>query len=225
MTRLALLAAILVLTIPGRADSACPTNGASVWGPGVYYDYPITGPTWNVGSVAYDLIVGTFAVTGGGGGGEQSGGVGLGVSDIYQIVGPASAVPIPFQVVVHLAGILPASRQTYPYIGTVCNNADTRYTLTSGPTSATYTLGSYSPECTSVVVDHDVSIALQKLPGEAFTVANSLSVSGSATGQVDGTIVFVSLPAGYSMASCQGFSSPPTPVSAVTWGSLKAGYR
>ena len=225
MTRVALLAVLLVCTIPGRAGSACPTNGGSVWGPGVYHDFPLTGPTGSLGPVSYDLVVGTFAVTGGGGGGEQSGGASLGVSDIYQIVGPASVIPIPFQVVVHLAGTLSASLGTYPYIGTVCNNADTHFTLSSGPTSAAYQLGSYSPACTSVTVDHDVSIALQKLPGEAFTVANSLSVSGSASGTVNGTFAFVGLPPGYVVTSCQGYSSPPTPVSTRSWGSLKASYR
>jgi len=216
---------LLVFPISTRADSACPTNGGSVWGTGGYYDFPLTGPVASGGSASYNLVTGTFSLSGGGGGGEQSGGASLGVSDIYQIVGPASAIPIPFQVIVHLTGHLSATFQTYPYIGTVCDNVGTQYTLTSGPTSATYGEGSYSAACTSVEVDHDVSIALQKVPGETFTVANGLSMSGSSSGNVSGTIVFAGLPPGYAVTSCQGYSSPPTPVTTTSWGSLKASYR
>src|SRR5688572_16887186 len=129
MIRLALLAVLFVVTISNPAGSACPTNTAWGYGPGGSYEYEHSGPTWDEsiygGHVAYDLIVGTFAVAGGGGGGKQSGGAELHFSDVYQIVGPASATPIPFQVFVHLAGTLSAGLQSYPYIGTVCDASST----------------------------------------------------------------------------------------------------
>ena len=219
----------LMLFLPSLASAACPTNGASGYGPGGYYEYQHTGPTWNegiyAGHVSYDLMVGTFGVASGGGGGEHTAGVGLGFSDIYQIVGPASAIPVPFQVVVHLSGNLSAGLQSYPYIGTVCDAASTNASVTSGPVSDSFSQGSYSPECTSVVVDHDMSLALQKLPAEAFTVGVSIGVGGSNGGSVNGTIAFVGLPPGYSVTSCQGYNSAPTPAAHRTWGELKHLYR
>ena len=49
MTRSALLAALLVATIPGPAVADCPTNGASVYSNYGYYAYQHTGPTWSGG--------------------------------------------------------------------------------------------------------------------------------------------------------------------------------
>jgi hypothetical protein len=219
----------LVLFLPGAALAVCPMNNATGYGPGGSYDYQSSGPTWIQGvyggNVSYDLVVGTFSASGGGGGGEQSGGVGLSFSDVYQIVGPASVNPIPFQVVVHLTGNLSASSYFYPYIGNVCNSVTAHLDVTSGAASASYQQGSYSQACTAVDVDHDVSLALSKLPAEPFTVQHFIQVYGSAGGGVNGTFTFVGLPPGYSVTSCQGYSSPPTPAEATSWGSLKASYR
>jgi len=228
MIRLACLAVILACTFPGRAGADCPASSASGYGGAYSFDYQHTGPTWNEGifggHVQHDLIVGNFGATGGGGGGKQSGGVGLGFSDIYQIVGPASAIPVNVHVMVHLTGTLSASMNTYPFIGPYCDAVDANFQVTSGPANAAYNVGSYSAQCTPLAVDHDVTLALQKLPGEAFTVTYSLGIAGSIGGTINGTILFA-LPPGYTMSSCQGYSSPPTPAQATSWGSLKASYR
>ena len=220
---------LAILVLPRLAFADCPTSSASGYGPGGSYGYQHSGPVWNEGiyggSVAHDLIVGTFGASGGGGGGEHSGGVNLSFSDVYKIVGPATASPIPFELVVHLSGDLSASQWTYPYIGTVCNSVTAALQVTSGPSSASHSQGSYSQACTPVVVDHDLSLALQKLPDETFDVAFLVQVYGSAGGSLDGTFAFVGLPPGYSVTSCQGYSSPPTPASHASWGSIKASYR
>ena len=219
----------LALFLPSVAFADCPTSFANGYGPGGSYDYTHSGPIWSQGiyggSVAHDLIVGTFGASGGGGGGKQSGGVALNFSDVYQIVGPASGSPISFNVIIHLSGNLSTSLYYYPYIGDYCNAATASLQVTSGPSSVSYEVGSYSQACTPVTVDHDLSLALQKLPSEPFTTGFNLGVFGSAGGSVNGTIAFAGLPPGYTVTSCHGYSSPPTPTAPTSWGRVKAGYR
>jgi hypothetical protein len=226
MTRLALLAVLLVGTTFGRADADCPTNGASGYGPGGYYDYQHSGPTWNEGiyggHVAYDLIVGTFGASGGGGGGEQSGGVGLGVSDVYQIIGPASATPISFQVVVHLAGTLSASLGNYPYIGTVCDNASTHFQVSSGPTSAVVSMV-HNPTA-KAYEGVRVRVKLQLTRATPWFRPIAIKPLYVDVMPPAGVHAF-DLPPGHSVTSCQGYDSPPVPAATTSWGSLKASYR
>ncbi len=228
MTRVTCLFVLLACALSGRAGAACPTSSASGYGGVHFEDYQHTGPTWDQavigGHVQHDLIVGTFGASGGGGGGKQSVGVSFNFSDIYEVVGPATAIPINVQVIVHLTGNLSAAMNTYPFIGPYCDNVSTDFRIASGTANVQYNQNSYTEQCTPVAVDHDVTLALQKMPGEAFTVAFSLGVSGSIGGDVNGTILFA-LPPGYSMTSCHGYSSPPTPAANTSWGSLKAGYR
>jgi len=229
MSRLALLVAILVGAIPCPAGGDCPTNTASDHGPGGSSTYVHSGPTWdqpvNGGHVAYDLVHGTFSVSSAGGGGQQVAGAELHVSDVYQIVGPISVSPIPFQVFVHALGNLSASLQSYPFIGTVCDHASASLNLDSAPLSKSIGWSAYSPTCTPLAVDYDLWLEMQKLPGEPFTVRYDLSVGSTAPGVVNCTFAFYGLPAGYSVTSCQGYSPAPTPVSNASWGSLKASYR
>ena len=214
----------LALFLPSVAIADCPTNHASEYSSYGYYEFQNSGPTWNLGAFNYNLLVGSFGVSGGGGGGEQSSGSSMSVSDVYQIVGPASATPIPFSVLVHLSGNLTASTYTYPYIGTICNGVSADVTVSSAPASATFNGSSSSSPCASVDVNHDMSIALQKLPDEAFTLSFSVRVYGSSGGSVNGTFAF-GLPAGYSVTSCQGYASAPVPASPTSWGAVKATYR
>jgi hypothetical protein len=229
MLRNALLATLLLLPMMSLAGSTCPTNFATGYGGCCSFDYQSSAPSWDQaifgGHVSYDLVAGTFGGTGGGGGGEQSGGISLRFSDQYQILGPASAIPIPFEVAYHVTGNLSANSQTYPQIGTVCNSSRVTITATSGAASASFTQSSFAQDCVPVGVDHDFTLTLAYLPGQSFVVTTNLSVSGSDVGDIDGTFAIIGLPPGYMIESCQGYAGPPVPALARSWGHLKHAYR
>jgi hypothetical protein len=221
--------ALLLGLMAAGSAWACDTNRALGYGGPYEFEYFSSAPTWDTaifaGHVSYDLIVGTFGATGGGGGGKYGGGVELRISDSYQITGPPSATPIPFQVVIHVGGTLEASLNSYPYIGTVCDHTSARLTCTSGAASVSHDYTIPAQGCQTTTIEHDMTLTLSKLPGESFPLAMLLSVFGTRTGTVQGTFRFTGLPAGYSIASCQGFSGPPVPARTGSWGSLKHAYR
>jgi hypothetical protein len=223
--------AIALALIPVRASAACPTNTA--WGyPPVGDSHGITSssPTWSdhvqCGSFTLDLLAGTVQLIGAGGGGEYSCASSLQASDVYTMVGPASAVPIPFEVRVHLIGSLTAGLQSYPFIGTTCNTSRVQFTVSSDAATATFAdASSYSP-CLGKSLVGDLAVPLAKLPGEPFPVVYDLRTGTSGgVGTIGGAITFANLPDGYRIVSCQGYGSAPVPTLPTSWGKLKQAYR
>jgi len=221
--------ALLFLLAAAESAGACDLNRALGYGGPYEFEYTSSAPTWDTdifgGHVSYDLIAGTFGLTGGGGGGKQSGGSQLQFSDSYQIVGPPVATPISFQASFHIGGTLNAAENSYPFIGTICDHTSARFTATSGPASVSHDYSITHPGCETTTLDDAMTLALSKLPGEIFPLSMLLSVFGTRSGSVNGTLAFTGLPAGYSVTSCQGFAGMPVPVRQASWGSLKHSYR
>jgi hypothetical protein len=221
--------ALLILLMAAESAGACDTNRAVGYGGPYEFEYTNSSPTWDAaifaGHVSYDLIAGTFGATGGGGGGKQSGGVQLQFSDSYKIVGPPLATPISFQATFHVGGTLNAALNTYPFIGTGCDQTSARFTATSGSASVSHDYNILHPGCETRTLDDGMTLELSKLPGESFPFSMLLSVFGTRTGNVNGTFQFTGLPAGYVIQSCQGYGGLPVPAQKASWGSLKHSYR
>lgn len=214
----------LALFLPSLAFADCPTNHAY----GFQYEYSNSSPVWNeqivCGKVAVNLPAGIVRFSGGGGSGEISCSAGLSVSDIYQISGPASATAIPFTVRVHLTADMDGYFVDHPHLGHMCYGSSVRSYLNSG-SQTDQVEASTNPDCTPNSISSDRTLALQKLPGEAFTINFGLSVSGLSPGSIQHALSFDGLPSGYTITSCQGYGSNPTPAAATSWGAVKATYR
>jgi len=215
----------LALLLPSLAFADCPTNYANS-GP---YDYQNSSPVWFqgivCGGVGVNLPAGIVGLSGGGGSAHNSCGVSLSVSDIYQIVGPASATPFAFTLRVHLSGNMDASPQFDPLLGNTCYTCTVTSDLNSGGVTDHFQDSSDYFGCISKTIASDRVLALEKFPGEPFTIRFSESVSGPGRGDIHQTFTFEGLPDGYSITSCQGYGNNPTPASNRSWGSIKASYR
>ena len=219
---------LLLLILPAAAFAACPTNHAYS-GP---YDWFNGNAVWDegivCGHVTVNLPAGTVQLSGAGGVGEQTCGANLDVSDVYQLVGPASATPLPFTVRVHHSGEVPASWYLDPYLAFYCHPSHVTSNLTVGSLTDSFSDDSFGPDeasCSGHLVSADRTFPISKLPGEPFTIRFSLSVGGYVNCTIKETLTFEGLPAGYSIQSCQGYSAQPTPATNPSWGALKASYR
>jgi hypothetical protein len=219
---------LLGLLVPATAFAACPTNHAGS-GP---YEWFNGNPVWDegivCGHVTVNLPAGIVQLSGGGGVGEQTCGASLSVSDVYQLVGPASATPFSFTARVHLSGEVPAQWFPDPFLPFHCHSTSVVSDLTVGGATDHFTDNSFgfdSQSCSGHPVSADRSFPLSKLPGEAFTISLQSSVSGYMAATIRQTLTFDGLPAGYTIQSCQGFSAQPTPAFARSWGAVKASYR
>ena len=229
------LRSIILLTlglvlIPVPTSAVCPTNRAGGSSPGGFYEISSSSPTWSSGVVCGDfslsLPAGTMELAGSGGGGEQSCGPFLSASDLYQVVGPASAVPIPLEVRVHVTGSVTAELRSWPFIGLVCGGAQMNFKLFSGAASTQFVgVNDFQP-CAGKSFVTDLVLPLARLPGEQFPVGYDLFISShGGTGTMRGEVSFANLPAGYSIVSCQGYVGQPVPIVARSWGRLKQAYR
>jgi hypothetical protein len=216
--------------IPGHSSADCPTNYAAGFGGGHEQQIQSTSAIWNDGVLGGDfslnLILGTAQLTGSGGGGEQSGACWLNATDLYQIVGPASADPIPFEVRAQLTGSVTASLNTYPFIGQVCDGVSVQFHLSSGAAFVEFTEANSFQPCAGKTIDADLALPLAKLPGESFPVQYHLqSNNHGGVGTIRGEVAFANLPAGYSIVSCQGYVGQPVASLPTSWGRLKQAYR
>lgn len=217
------------LLIPTLSLAACPTNRAQTAAPNGPSDFQSSEAIWNLripcGHLAVDLVAGTVELVGGGAGGEYSCYTSLDVSDLYQIVGPASATPIPFEVHIHVTGEVTGGLRGYPN-GTFCDNSRILFRLASGATANSYSdQSSFSP-CSGHAFDAGVVVSLAKLPSESFPLSMHLEAGGSGGfGTNRGALTFTGLPAGYSVQSCQGYGSQPVATLPRSWGNLKHTYR
>jgi len=219
-----------LVVLPVRATAACPTNIAFRGDPTDPHAISSSAPIWSdrvqCGQFSLNLVAGTIQLIGGGGGGEYSCSSGLHASDDYQLEGPASADPIPFQVRVHLTGDLTAGLQSYPIIGITCNWSRIWFTLSSGAASTVFSDETSYPPCVGKTISGDLALPLAKLPGEPFTVRyEPMSGTGGGVATINGVVSFTELPAGYSIVSCQGYGSQPVPALPTSWGRLKKAYR
>jgi hypothetical protein len=83
------------------------------------------------------------------------------------------------------------------------------------------------PNCASRSFDETLELSLAKLPGEEFPLNVAVSAHASHTIQAvtSGQILFVGLPPGYSVQSCQGYNVLPVATRASSWGAVKQLYR
>lgn len=214
---------------PSASFAVCPTNFAEGGGRVEPRRVESSAPIWSgsviCGTFSLDLIAGMAQLSGGGGGGEYSCYSTLAASDTYELVGPASPIPIPFEVHVHLAGDLTGSMRSYFPIGLVCDGATVNFRISSGPAADSYTDQSISP-CAGKSFDSGVVLSLAKLPDESFPIA--LRLDGTwwgGTGSIRGDLTFTGLPEGYTIRSCQGYGGQPVATLPLSWGNLKHIYR
>ncbi len=112
-----LMLSACVLALPTLVHAQCPSNDLTN---GPFEDFR-TEPVYSWGgSARYDHVVGTFYLEGGGGGGELGSFLQMGLVDVYRIVGPASATPIPIRIRLFGTGEARGGMQTRPVIGTFC---------------------------------------------------------------------------------------------------------
>jgi hypothetical protein len=216
--------------LPIRASADCPTNSASGFGGGHEQTIQSSSPIWNDGvlggNFSLNLILGTAQLIGSGGGGEQSGACWLNASDLYQIAGPASVDPIPFEVRVRLTGGVTASLNTYPFIGQVCDGVSVQFHLSSGAAFVEFNEANSSQPCAGKTIASDLALPLAKLPGESFPLQYHLqSNNHGGEGTIRGEVSFANLPAGYTIVSCQGYVGQPVANLPTSWGRLKQAYR
>jgi len=193
----------------------CPTTCATGLGPPYEIcstnpsgDYAFEGrctlPFSTTSHVRYELAQGTFF---GDASGCLEGGssAGLRAMDRYRIVGPATTIPIAFTANLYMRGLVEGEQQYF------------------------FQVGSGAPEYRSLPQPppETATIALQYLPGEEFLLQMGFLFIGNnfAFASVDGTLSFTGLPTGYSVRSCQGFSSDTIGVSPATWGAMKTLFR
>jgi hypothetical protein len=219
-----LLTIVVALTITSATATAqCPSSG---WDVG-FTSGSSTQPIYSAGGASWNLIEGRFS--GGASGATEMGGfLSMTVRDIYRIVGPASAVPIPFRARVVLSGHASGSMETVPGAGSGCFGSSVTFELIpEGGLPAYAEIGSSQSPCAGVDIDAVVELALAKLPGEEFLLRHRFYISSGAyqTAFAEGLLTFLDLPPGYSIASCQGYVGPAVPTSNASWGQLKHTYR
>jgi hypothetical protein len=219
------LAALVLLLVPAAARAqACPASYASVYGNGFFYEESPTTPSWSGYGFAYNLAAGTVqaGVTGSG---ELGSGGQLSTRDRYAIVGPASATPIPFLVRMRFTGTAEGDLVSLPVGGPVCLTSQVSLRIASGSLLDESTIA--SDPCGPRPFDVTLAFALAKLPGEEFTLSTNVTLNAGHTleATASGTLIFVDLPVGYSVQSCQGYAVAPVPVKATSWGAVKQLYR
>lgn len=209
------LALVAALTAPASwAD--CPVS--VLWSCGSDAGIPSTllGATteggvepWSIGEPClegcYDIVHGALEARGSSGGLGPSCGSGAEMVDDYWIVGPPSAQPLAFEVLlladVTITGTSRCDGQLWPpYLGFS--------TTSSGPQS--------------------VVAPLTKSVGEVFRLEAHLGTWGGGPGvgsaHATASLRFRGLPAGYSIVSCHGYALT-TPARSASWGGVKSLYR
>jgi hypothetical protein len=191
-----------------RPVTACPTDTVAVCGVVAASStpaYSLTGCAFGTGSADYNLVSGTFRVAAG----RPAEDAVVVASDDYEIVGPGGSSPISgtASLTVH------ATIFRIAFLDAVIECPTGRDSIRVSFSSTT---GLVVPISASVGTPFPVTI---RMHGHT---SPSTREDYYATGSGDLTF---SLPSGYSIASCQGFGSPPTPAAHTPWGRLRRLYR
>jgi hypothetical protein len=136
--------------------------------------------------------------------------------DVYRLVGPPTSALISFSADLHAHG------QGSSYF---CTSASGSATLQSGTSHQTATF--HGSSCQGEGVDKTLSLPQLRSVGESFDLIMDVvaTASAGASAAMDGNLSFSGLPPGYSIESCQGYLSTPTPSRPLSWGRLKLRYR
>jgi len=150
-------------------------------------------------------------------------------TDQYAVVGPAGG-PMAFNVIFSIS-VAGTSGQANNSNNTGCSLASMSGLVQLDPQlhGPTTQFSANASACQPNSTSHDIIIPLTKSPGETFELRLGVSVSASelpSTASSTGQLQFTGLPAGYSIISCQGYSSDAaTPTRDASWGRLKIRYR
>jgi len=207
-----LLSVALLLLCPLVARAQCPPDTVQCLGaPTVTSEpgYSCIGP-WTADQpcfgACYDLPHGEIAILGGGVIFPWT--YSVATEDEYWIAGPASSSPISCNARLHSkittqSGI--DGHMTFGEIGGIEH---------FGGIGGGGSLEEY------------LYVPLHRLPGESFRIHAGISISspGIPSADIRARLEFVDVPAGWTIASCQGYSLP-TPTASSTWGQMKARYR
>jgi hypothetical protein len=151
------------------------------------------------GSVSYDLIAGIIDVSTYSRSHEGFE-TWMQTTDDFVVDGPASTTPIGFTALFTV--------DVYGGIARLSSGADQVSTSPSGG------------------FRQALRLDLSKLPGEHFTVGMYALAAAVLSGdESSGVLRFTTLPAGYALRSCQGYSALPVPVRTTSWGQIKQIYR
>lgn len=208
-----LLSVAPLLFCPFIAHAQCPPDTVQCLGaPTVTSEpgYSCIGP-WTADQpcfgACYDLPKGEIAILGGG---VMNPWVySVAVEDEYWLVGPPSASPIQFAARLDFKGSCDSAN--HGPCGMETGNFATwsEFTAVNPGPGVNYTF-----------------LPVERLPGESFRVRTWMAVSspGIPSADLRARLEFVDVPAGWTVASCQGYSVP-TPTAWSTWGEVKARYR
>lgn len=210
---------LLAGALATRSLAQCPTNTIDVCGAvtstAPSYSASGCGPTSN-GTGSYDLPAGTVSVLGNGDYPDGFASAHVTAEDVYHVVGPATPGLIGFSANLHAHG----EGSSY-----YCTSASGSATLQFGTVKQSVTF--HGSSCQGEGVDQTISLPQQHLVGEEFHLVMDVvaTASAGASASMDGSLSFSGLPPGYSIVSCQGYMSVPTPSASVSWGRLKVRYR
>lgn len=139
--------------------------------------------------------------------------------DVFQLVGPASLLPLTFVARLEVSANWTANENPY---------ATTSAQLREGDSNSQSYVGTRDePRSTTL------SIAISRRVGESFDLfiflrasTAGITVLGTESANISGSLSFADLPEGYAVVSCQGYvSEPAVPARTTSWGRLKAIYR
>ncbi len=250
------LGLLALLLVSSPASAACPADSVTRWVYGPPHSFPTvvtTAPTyaehlhgnypvpptdaWE--DIRYDLTVPEFELQARG---EASSNMAmlfaeahLALHDTYLLVGPPAASPIPMRVHLHLN-----ARTT----GDVVRDLGGRIDVFEGGrvTVAFGRVGSGSPityaNQDNVDEGLDLMLPVTALPGEPIELRLAATAEGTPAPDMSqdsalpnsawlyGRWSFLDIPPGYTVLSCQGWSSDaPVPARRSTWGGLKTRAR
>ena len=226
LARTSSILAFLIFPFGHQPSAQCPTNtwigcGMPSTSTAPTFQSEIYGYGCGYGNASgnYDLIVGTLAVHASGwydGGGTST----LTTEDIYWILGPDPGSPVSLTALltVNFSGSASPGRSGF------CTGAGGSARLSGGGSSKS--LDFSFPGCGYFFYSGMAALPLMYRVGEPFHLVAQVDVRAGISGgaSVSGSLMFT-LPLGYSMTSCQGYSAPPTATRAVSWGRLKTIYR
>jgi len=214
----------------GAGVDSCPQSSVCgrqcVFSPAAIRDtsylFVCAGYGYSQADEGYDLGAGTASSAAAGDNDCPANGS-LAAYDVFRIVGPASATPLPFTATLRLSGNVESSCDPNAY-ASVSGHLEE-----AGGASQDFLLSVAAPySCGAQPVDRTLEIALAHLVEEPFTLLVRLGTSaqGYSTATLSSRLGFEGLPEGYGVVSCQGFvSDPSVPVRALSWGRVKTLYR
>ncbi len=227
-----LLALLLICSgVPGvtpSAEATCPMNTlhcSTAFGPVLQttstsptfiLDCPDRYPTAWYSTVGYDLSAGQLSIRTRGG--DSSSGNRMYLRDHYQLIGPPGWEPVTFEARLELTGFVASSA----FLGVSLRSESSFDSLGFSATSSGPSF--INLDGRSLVVTVTASVG-----GEFDLDIHHRSSAGwvrtAGTVHAEGQILFVGLPPGLSIQSCQGFvQEEPIPVERLSWSAVKARF-